>query len=112
MDVTKFLLEFHGAEATRETLKESLSTGSFELVKMMRERLRDADLRERVDVLEVAAEFHQLDMLTWLLRDATIFERELLVAFALEERLADALVAAFEDGFRPWWSRTHEAALK
>jgi hypothetical protein len=48
----------------------------------------------------------------WLLRDATVFERELLGVFALERKLADSLVVALENGFRPWWGRTREVSLK
>jgi hypothetical protein len=32
----------------------------------------------------VSAEFHQEEVFEWLLRDATVFEYELLGAFALE----------------------------
>jgi hypothetical protein len=60
--------------------------------------------------MEVAAEFHQPEVLEWLLREATAFERELLVVFALERKLADSLVNAFANGFRPWWSRAREVS--
>jgi hypothetical protein len=39
-----------------ETLKQSISTGNLELITLMRRRLPEAELRERVDLLEVAAE--------------------------------------------------------
>jgi hypothetical protein len=79
---------------------------------MTRECLPEGELRDRVDLMEVAAEFHQEEMLTWLHRDATVFERELLGVFALGRKLADSLVVALENGFRPWWSRTREVSLK
>jgi hypothetical protein len=46
------------------------------------------------------------------LRDATVFEGELLVVLALEWKLADSLEVALENGFRPWWFRTREVSLK
>jgi hypothetical protein len=110
--MTKYLLEFHRARPTRETLKQSISTGNLELIKLMRERLPEAELRDRVDLLEVTAEFQQEEVLTWLLRDATVFERELLGVFALEWKLADSLEVASENGFHPWWMRTREGSLK
>jgi hypothetical protein len=39
VEMTKCLLEFHGAKPTRETLLMAISTGNFELIKMIRERL-------------------------------------------------------------------------
>jgi hypothetical protein len=62
--------------------------------------------------MEVAADFHQEEVLAWLLRDATGFERELLGVFALERKLADSLVVALENGFHPGWRRTREVSLK
>jgi hypothetical protein len=93
-------------------LKQSISTGNLELIKLMRERLPKGELRGRVELMEVAAEFHQEEVLAWLLRDATVFERELLGVFTLERKLADSLVVALENGFHPWWSRTREVSLK
>jgi hypothetical protein len=112
VEMTKYLLEFHIARATRETLKQSLSTGNSELIKLMRERLPEAELRDRVDMMEVATEFHQREVLNWLLRDATVFELELLWLVALERKLADLLLASCEDGFHPWSYRTREVSLK
>jgi hypothetical protein len=112
LELTKCLLEFHRARPTRETMKMAMSTGNLELIKLMRERLPETEFQYRVDLLEVAAEFHQPEMLTWLLRDATVFDCELLAVFALGRRLADSLVVAFGSGFRPWWSRTREQASK
>jgi hypothetical protein len=62
--------------------------------------------------MEVAAEFHQEEVLVWLLRDATVFERELVGVFALERKLAKSLVVALENGLHPWWNRTREVSLK
>jgi hypothetical protein len=99
VEMTKYLLEFHRAMPTRETLKQSISTGSLELFRMMRERLSERDLRERLDLMELAADFHQWEVFLWLCRDATICERELLWLFALEGKLAVALLRAQDGGF-------------
>jgi hypothetical protein len=98
VEMTKYLLEFHHARPTRETLKQSISTGNLELIKLMRERLADGELRGRVDLLQVAAEFHQEEVLAWLLRDTTVFERELLGVLTLERKLADLLVVEMTTG--------------
>jgi hypothetical protein len=99
--MTEYMLEFHGARPTRDTLKQSISIGNLELFKLMRERLPEAEFRLRDDLMEVAAEFHQVDVLVRLFRDASIFGRELLGVLALERKLADSLVLAFENGFGP-----------
>jgi hypothetical protein len=111
VEMTKYLLEFHGAQPTRETLRNAISTGNLELFRMMRERLLEAELRDRFDLLEVAAEFHQEEVCVWLFRDSTIFERELLAVFALEGKLADMLLMSYENGLAPWWYHTREVSL-
>jgi hypothetical protein len=90
----------------------AISTGSWELIKMMRERLPEDELRDRLDLMEEAAEFHQQEVLEWLNRDATIFEREHLAVFVLERKLADSLLIGLDNGFQPWWYRTREISLK
>jgi hypothetical protein len=112
VETTKYMLEFHRAKPTRETLQQSISMGNLELIKLLRERMPESEFRDRGDLLEVASEFHQPELLGWLLRDATVFELELLVVFAREEKLADALMVACENGVHPWWSPAHEALLK
>jgi hypothetical protein len=112
VEMTKYLLEFHRARPTRETLRQSISNGNLELFKMMRERLPEEELRDRLDLMEVAAEFHQHGGLVWLLRGATVFERELLVVFALEHKLADMLLLVCEDGYRCWWYGIRAASPK
>jgi hypothetical protein len=112
MEMTKYLFEFHGAKATRETLKQSISTGNLGLFRMVRERLPEGELRDRAELMEMAAEFHEEEVLTWLIRDATAFEQELLGVFALERKLADLLEVALENGFHPWWGRTRDMSLK
>jgi hypothetical protein len=112
VEMTKYLLEFHGARPTRETLKQSISTGNLDLIKLMRERLPEGELRDRVDLLEVAAEFHQEEVLEWLLRDVSVFDRELLRVFAVDRKLANSLVVALKNGFRPWWNCVRDVALK
>jgi hypothetical protein len=110
IEVTKCLLEFHGARPTRETLKMALSSGNIELIRLMWERLPE-EHGNRLGLLEVAGVYHREEVLGWLCRDATVFEREVFAMFALERHLADALVVAVESGLRPWWSRTRELAL-
>jgi hypothetical protein len=112
VELTKCLLEFHSARPTRETLKQSISTGNLELIRLMRERLPEGELRDRAELLEVAAEFHQEDVLAWLLRDATVFDLELLAVLALERKLADSLVVALNNGCRPWWNCVRDVALE
>jgi hypothetical protein len=112
VEMTKYLLEFHGATPARETLKQSISTGNLELIKLMRERLPEAERRGRLDLLEVATEFHREEVLAWLLRDATVFDLELLEVFAVERKLAAALETALNNGYRPWWNCAREVALK
>jgi hypothetical protein len=110
VEVAKCLLEFHEAKPTRETLKMAPSSGNFELTRICWERLPDEQERERLDLLEVAADFHQLEIFAWLFRGAGKFEKELFVDFAIHRHLADALLAVLVDGFRPWWAV--EAAAK
>jgi hypothetical protein len=90
VEMTKYLLEFHRAKPTQDTLKQALSAGSFESIKLIRERLPEAEGRDRQELLAVAAEAHQPEVLRWLLRDITVFERELLLVFTLERKLADS----------------------
>jgi hypothetical protein len=44
VEMTKYLLEFHRARPTRETLKQSVSTGNVELIRLMRERLPEGEV--------------------------------------------------------------------
>jgi hypothetical protein len=112
VEVAKCLLEFHGVEASRETLKEALSTGSPELIRVIWQRLPEGEFRFREDLLEVSADFHREVALGWLLREASVFERELFAVFALERHLADGLLVVYRNGLRPWSYRTREAAKK
>ena len=90
----------------------AISSGNLELIRIMWERLPEEELKTRLALLEVAADFHREDVLGWLFRDATIFEKELLTVFTLERRLADAILEISEWGFRPWWDETRKAAAK
>jgi hypothetical protein len=72
VEMTKYLLEFHRAKVTRETLLQAISVGNLELIRMMRERLPGDELRDRIDLMEVATDFHQLEVVAWLFRDATV----------------------------------------
>jgi hypothetical protein len=110
VDVAKYLLEFLQGKPTRETLKMALSSGDFELVRICWGRLTEERQRRRLDLLEVAADFHQLEILAWLFRDADGFEKELFIGFCAKMHLTDALLAVLVDGFNPWWAV--EAAAK
>jgi hypothetical protein len=88
----------------------AISCGNLELIRMLWQRSSEAEQWHRMDLLEVAADFHQEEPLGWLLRDATDLEREAFGAFALERRLADALVAGVESGWVPWSWRTRVLA--
>lgn len=112
VQTTKCLLELHRAIPTLETLKMAISSGVIELVRMIWGRLPSDDQRLRLDLMEVAADFHRDEVLGWLFRDGTIVEREFLTVLTLERRLADAILAVGEWGFRPWWRRTQEAAAE
>jgi hypothetical protein len=111
VNVAKVMFEFGGATPTRETLKMAIAIGNAELIRLVWGRLPDADHERRGDILLVAADFHQEPALAWLFRDATLLERELLCEFALDERHADALLIAFQNGLGPWSSRTAGLAL-
>ena len=63
VDVTKCLLEFHRAKPSREALKIAISGGSLELVRLVVGRLPESELELRIDLAEIAAEFHQLELL-------------------------------------------------
>jgi hypothetical protein len=41
--MAKYLLEFHNAKPARETLIQAASVGSIELIRIMRERLPEAE---------------------------------------------------------------------
>jgi hypothetical protein len=109
VDVAKYLLEFHDAKPTRETLMMALSSGNFELVRMCWGRLPDEQVKKRLDLLEIASLFHRVEILAWLFRDADPFERELFVGFAIGEHFADVLQAVVIDEFKPWWAQAAAA---
>jgi hypothetical protein len=102
VEVMKYLLEFHNAEVTRETLKMAISTGNAELIKMVTGRLAADVLEHKFDLLEIAAEFHRDEPFAWLFRDASPLEKEAIVEFALERHLADAVLIAVSTGYRIW----------
>jgi hypothetical protein len=104
VEVTKFLLEFLRAKPTRETLKMALSSGNLELIRICWEVLPDEHEKERLDLLDVASDFHQLEVLSWLFRDADPFAKERFAECAILRHLADALLSVIVDGFRPWWA--------
>jgi hypothetical protein len=79
----------------------AISTANAELIKLMRERLAETELGDRLELLEVAADFHQQEVVARSLRDATILERDFLLRFGLEQKFADELEVAFEGGCGP-----------
>jgi hypothetical protein len=101
VEVSKYLLEFHGAKPTRETVNQALSTGNAELIRMMMGRVYPSGSVFRGDFLETSCEFHREAALGWLFRDASLFEREVFACFALENKQADALVVAIRNGLPP-----------
>jgi hypothetical protein len=110
-EVSKCLPEFHGAKPTRDALKMAISSGSFDLIRLLWTRLPD-EQHSRGDLLAVAAGFHRGEAVKWLFRDSSVFERELFVVLALEARLADGLLEVQGEGVCPWWQRTREVAAK
>jgi hypothetical protein len=59
VEMTKYLLEFHDVKPTRETLKQAISTGNAELIRLMWQRVPEGDRLHRADLLQVAADFHR-----------------------------------------------------
>jgi hypothetical protein len=94
----RFLLESHTMSPTREALKQALATGSPELIAALWGGMPGSALAQRGDLLEVAADFHQAAVFTWLFRGADPVDRERSAIFALEHRLADALLWADREG--------------
>jgi hypothetical protein len=72
LEMIRCLLDFRHPKPTRETLKQSISMGRFELIKLLRERLPETEVQDRIDLVQVAAASHQPEVLGWLFRDATI----------------------------------------
>jgi hypothetical protein len=105
VEVSKCLLEFHGAKPTRETLKMAIAIGNLELIRLIWARLPD-EQHSRGDLLEVAADFHRGEPLRWLFRDSHVGEQELFFVDALEAHFADGLLEVLGERVRPWWWRT------
>jgi hypothetical protein len=82
VEMWKCLVMFHGTVPTRATLKIAISVGNSEVVIFVWDLLPQSDRERRADL--IAAEFHQMESLLWLLRDATVYEREAAVTFMLE----------------------------
>jgi hypothetical protein len=51
-----------------------------------------------------------MEPFVWLFRDSTEIDRRIFAEFALENRLADALLIAIEGGLRVWSARARELA--
>ena len=64
-------------------------------------RLPESELERRLDLASVAAEFHQLELLAWVLRAANTIEREAFTSVLIGNRSADALLLVMEGGIRP-----------
>jgi hypothetical protein len=98
VDAVKYLMTFHEAEATAETLLMAVSSGNCELIRLVWDAVPDLVRRTRYGPMKTAAEWHRLEPLAWLYGDAGDWEREPLIEFALKNQLADALVAALSHG--------------
>jgi hypothetical protein len=90
----------------------AISAGNLELIKLKCERLAEAELADRRDLIEVAADCDQPEVFVWLLRDSMAVGRQLFGVIALEGRLADAVGVAFHSEFRPWWGRARKSSSK
>jgi hypothetical protein len=89
ISVSRCLVGFHGAKPTRETLKMALSSGKIELIEFVLERVPKGELeRSRLDLLEVASDFHHGTVVAWLFRDADGFEKEQFMEVAIRCRRA------------------------
>jgi hypothetical protein len=53
-------------------------------------RLPVSELDSRLDVREVTAEFHQVEVLAWLFREGTAIEQALLLGVGFKWHIADA----------------------
>jgi hypothetical protein len=85
------------------------ATGIPEVVRLIWERLRDAEHAHRGGLREVAAHFHRLAPLEWLFREATPVERDGFIEFALKRRLADAMLVVLRRGFKAMLLRVRDA---
>jgi hypothetical protein len=108
----KLLMVFHQARVTEETFAMALSSGNLELIRLAWDRLPDPVRMRRADHAMTAAEWHQLEPLMWLLREASPVELELFSCFALERHLADGIMAVLDGQLKPWLRRSREAALR
>jgi hypothetical protein len=93
-------------------LKQAISTGNAELIRLMWQRVPEGDRLHRADLLQVAADFHREAALGWLFRDAAVLEREILGEFVLDQKLSDGLLVAVRNGLRLWSSRTRDLASR
>ena len=64
----------------------AISRGNLELIRLAWGRLPEEDHEGRVDLLEVAADFHRPEPLPWLFRDAAVLDREVFAGLAIERR--------------------------
>jgi hypothetical protein len=81
VSVSKCLVEFHGAKPTRDTLKMALSSGKIELIL---ERVPKSELdKSRLDLLEVASDFHHETVVAWLFREAESLEKEQFIELSM-----------------------------
>jgi hypothetical protein len=108
LETSKVVLEFCRAEPGMETLMMAIAGGNRELIRIVWNRLSAEERGSHWCAISVAANFHRLEPLAWLLRAATDLVRESFFEFAMRARWADALVVALEEGILRWSWRTLE----
>jgi hypothetical protein len=83
----------------------ALSSGKIELIELILERVPKSELdKSRLDLLEVASDFHHDTVVAWLFREAEPLEKEQFIELSIRGRRADSLLSVLEEGFRPWWA--------
>jgi hypothetical protein len=75
IEVSQHLLLYYGLVPTRETIEQALALGLPELIQLIWQALPGAEQVARVDLLQVAAEFHREASLAWLLAKAGPWDR-------------------------------------
>jgi hypothetical protein len=110
IDVVKFLADFGNTRATPESFLKALANGSAELIHLFWDAWPEERRVVRPQFLEVAGDYHRVDVVLWLFEQAAPRVRESFFIFALRRRMADSLVAVFDGGYRPWSRAAREVA--
>jgi hypothetical protein len=95
---------------TRETLRMAVSAGVVDHIRFVMDQLDG--VRPLLELLEIAAEFHRLEALDYLLHGATNLEREMFVEFVILRGFADAFRVVLSGGYVPWPVRSHDLATR